>query len=59
MPRIKRGVIRGSTNSTMKSFPMAAIMARIMYIVRRKGIRLAVMVMCDVEEVVMCPNLDL
>lgn len=33
---------------------MAEIMARIMYIVRRKGMRL-VMVMDDVEEMVMCP----
>ena len=42
----------------MKSFPMAETMARIMYIVSKKGMRLAVMVMDDVEEMVMCPNLD-
>jgi hypothetical protein len=34
---------------------MAEIMARIMYIVSRKGMRLAVMMMDDVEEMVMCP----
>jgi hypothetical protein len=43
----------------MKSFPMAEIIARIMYIVRRKGMRLAAMVKSDVEKLMMCPKLDL
>jgi hypothetical protein len=43
----------------MKSFPIAEIIARIMYIVRRKGMRLAAMVKSDVEKLMMCPKLDL